>query len=66
MAVFCSECFAGVEHKSTDANYTLPICDVDIRIYIEGSMNRPVSTKSKKFYFQAKLNQVLNKGGNTK
>ena len=25
---FCSECFAGVEHISTDLNYSLQICDV--------------------------------------
>ena len=29
---FCSDCFAGVEHNSTEANYSLRICDVKICI----------------------------------
>ena len=28
----CRKCFAGVQHKSTDANYSLLICDVHSRI----------------------------------
>ena len=31
LGYFRSECFAGVEHKSTHANYSLGICDIKIR-----------------------------------
>ena len=37
---FRSECFAGVEHKSTDAKYLLKIGDVKMRIAFAGSINR--------------------------
>ena len=34
------ECFAGFQHKSTDVNCSLRICDVKILIAFAGSMNR--------------------------
>ena len=39
---FHSECFLGTQRKSTDVNYPLPICDIEIRIAFafSGSMNR--------------------------
>ena len=34
------QCFGGVEHKSTDENYSLKICDVKIHIAFAESINQ--------------------------
>ena len=39
MGCFRSECFAGVQHKSTNAIYSLRVCDLKIPIAFAGGMN---------------------------
>ena len=54
--VFSCECFAGVEHSSTIANYSLQIVDVKVRFAFVGRMNWGLI---RKFNQRSRLHLIL-------